>query len=334
MTYRCAISLGRETTYGTAVTTGREVAVMDEAFDWPDPDVDGEGFYSGAEGPLDTAICRPTTSGTGSLSLQPTSKGFGLLAEELMGAGASTLVSAGVYQQVFTFADVLPSVTVQKQVPQRDGTIVVQQHKGCVVTGFELGMDAKGILTLSLNYDVRDPSGTAAADALTKIVGTRFCFAGAASFTGTITAPTATALGVGSVPLEGVRSAKVTVDHKLDTDNPFHFGAAGLKDKPLPTGELRTIEVELTRELIDASFETAYRAGTNIGLVLTFESESLAAGKATVQIVLPALRAKGPLPKVSKEAVAVTPYKLVAYKTAAFAQRMWLVLRTSDAALA
>lgn len=334
MTYRCAISLGRESTYGSSVVTSREIAVIDEAFDWDDPEVDGEGFYSGTEGPSDTAICRPTIGGKGKLSFQPTSKGFGLLLEEMMGAAIhNQTVANGVYQTVATFADSLPSVTVQKQLPKRDGSIAVQQFKGCLVTGFEFSMDAKGILQVSVDYDVRDPSGTAAADALTRIAGARFCFAGAKSYTGTITAPLTTALATGSVELSGVRSVKVAVDHKLDTDSPYNLNGSGLKDKPLPS-DLRSIEVELTRELVDESMVTAWRNGTNVGLVLTFESESLGASNACLQIVLPSLRVKGPLPKVGKESVLTTPYKLVAYKSASFAQRMWAVLRTSDAALA
>lgn len=335
MSYRCAITLGRETTYGTAVTTSREMAVIDESFDANDPDVDGEGMYFGDEGPRDTGVVRPALGGTGSFSTQPTSKGFGLLGEELTGGTPThTLVSAGIYQTVLTFGDTMPSVTVQKQLPiARTASIAVQQHKGCVVTSFDFTMDAKGILNLAVNYDIRDPYATVAADALTKIIGTRFSFSGAKSFNGTITAPTATALGSGSTNLSGVRAVKVSVDHKLDTESPYNMNNGGLKDKPMPN-DLRSIEVELTREFIDETFETALRAGTTTGLVLTFEAESLGASNACLQIVLPCLRPKGPLPKVGKDMVLTTPYKLVAYKTAAFAQRAWIVLRTSDAALA
>ena len=335
MTYRCAISIGREAGYGTAVTTNRELAIIDEAFDVNDDDVDGEGYYSGDEGPRDTAVTRPVLGGSGSLSLQPTSKGTGLLLEEATGATAvHTLVSSGIYQSVFTHGDTPPSVTVQKQLPvARTGSVAVQRFKGCIVTGYEISMDAKGILTFNLNYDVRDPYGTAAADALTKVFGTRYIFASAKSFSGTIVAPTTTALATGSSALAGVRTFKVTVDHKLDTDSPYNMNNGGYKDRPMPN-DLRSIEVEITREFIDENFETALRAGTHMGLVFTFEAESLGASPAALQIVLPNLRPKGPLPKVGQDMILTTPYKLVAYKNASFAQRMWIVQRTSDAALA
>jgi hypothetical protein len=335
MTYRCAITIGRESTYGTAVVTNRELAVIGEGFEAADNDVDGEGFYAGDEGPRDTGVTRPVLGGSGSLSLQPTSKGLGLMVEEIMGAAAThTSVSAGIYQTLAVFGDTYPSITLQKQLPiARTGSLAVQQYKGCVVTGFDLTMDAKGVLQLAVNYDVRDPYGTASADALARVFGTRFSFAGAKSFSGTITAPTATALATGSTPLAGVRSFKVTVDHKLATDDPYNMNNGGLKDKPMPN-ELRTVEVELTRELVDESFETALRNGTSMGLVLTFEAESLGASNACLQVVLPSVRPKGPMPKVGQDMVLTTPYRLVAYKTAAFAQRMWLILRTSDVALA
>lgn len=333
MSYLCALQAGREASYGAGATTAREYPIIDEAFDFPDPDVDGEGWYSGAEGPLDTAITRPVLAGSGSLTIQPMSKGFGLLAEELMGAATHTLVSGTTYQTLLTFADTLPSAQWQKQLPERDGSTQVQDYVGCVVTSWDLTMESKGTLALAVNYDVRDPSGTGSADALVKITGTRFVFAGFSVQSGTITAPTTTTLGSGNAALAGVRGVKVTVDHKLDVDSPFNANNAGLKDQPMPS-DLRSIEVELTRELVDETLETAFRNGTNVGLVLNFEAESLSTGKATLQIVLPSLRAKGPLPKVGKERILTTPYRLVAYKNASFAQRMWMVLRTSDAALA
>ena len=123
MAYQCAISVGRESTYGTGVATGRALEFAEEDWQLIDEDVEGEGYRSGAILPRHDAVTRPVTGGTGSLRIQPTSKGLGLLLEELTGGTAtSNLVGGTTYQQVFTLDSAsLPSTTVQRQVPRRGG---------------------------------------------------------------------------------------------------------------------------------------------------------------------------------------------------------------------
>lgn len=328
MTYRCAISLGRESVYGTPVTTGRAYEFSDEGFDLGDLDVEGEGYRSGDDGAREADIIRPIVSAKGSLTLQPTSKGMGLLLEELLGTGVSTLVSTGLYQQNFSFADTPKSVTVQKQLPARDQSILVQQFKGAVVTDWTLSMDAKGVLKLAINYDCRDAVATGlSADSLVYTIGTRFSFAGASFASGTYTAPTTTTLPAAGTAYAGVRAWSIKVDNKLDTDSVYTGGNSGLKDLPMPS-DVREITMTADLELRDGTYQQAVRAGTASSFVATFTDGS------TGQLVvgIPKLRPKGPLPKADKGLIVVSSqWKAYLDGTNPL---LHLSTRTSDAALA
>lgn len=334
MAYLCAMSAGRESTYGTAVTTGRAYEFTEEDWQLIDEDVKAEGYRSGASVARSDAVVRPVTGATGSFTTQPTSRGMGLLLEECMGAGASTLVSGTTYQQVFTLGSAaLPAATWKRLVPTRAGVVTVQTFKGVVVTDFELKMDAKGVLTLSINRDAREFDAALSADALVYTIGQRFTFAGASFQTGTLTAPTTTALASATTSWAGIRSFGVKVDHKLDTDSVYTGNNAGKKDKPAPS-DLAEITVTIGKEHIDSDLITAYRAGTHVALVATFvTTESLSTGAPTLQVVLPSLRPKGPLPKTDKGIIA-TDLTFEAFDNGSAAQPIWIVTRTSDAALA
>lgn len=333
MTYRCALSFGREASYGTQVTTGRAKHFITEGFDIPDLDVESEAYVPGSDVASLSGVTRPTKTAIGAMEYQPTTRGEGRMFETLMGAGLSALVSGTTYQQVFTFADVMPSETVQKQLPRRDQSIGTQTYRGVVNTGFEIKMDAKGVLAISADFDAREGVIGQAADALVTVMGERFVFAGAYFYSTLTSAPTSTALAVLANPVAGVRSWSVKVDHKLDTDATYTGNNAGLKDRPMPS-DLREITMNASIEYQDDTFETAYLNGSALAFGARFQalSETLSTGVPTIDVILPCLRAKGPMPKADKGLI-VTDRTFKAYNNGTSAQRMWIVTRTADSAL-
>lgn len=331
MTYRCAIQFGREAGYGTPVVTNRNMCFISEGFDMADPDVESDAYCFGAVVPRLAGVTRPTITGGGPFEFQPTSKGMGRMFETLMGSAVSTLVSGSTYQNVFTFADIMPSETVQKQVARRDGTLGTQTYSGVVNTGFEMKMDAKGVLAISADFDARNVVLGNTPDALTTIQGERFTFAGGYFYSTMTTAPTANALAVLANPIAGVRAWSAKVDHKLDTDSPYNGNNGGLKDKPLPS-DLREIMMQASIEYADETFNTAYRNGTAMAFGARFQAEALSTGFATIDIVAPCVRAKGPLAKADKGLI-VTDTTFKVYDNGTAAQPFWIVTRTSDAAL-
>lgn len=333
MAYQCALSFGRESTYGTSVAVTRSYEFAEEDWQVIDEDVLGDGYRSAAEGPRYDAFVRPVTGGTGSMTLQPTSKGMGLLLEALTGSGTSTLVSGTTYQQGFYIDQTaLPSETVQKLVPMRDGTVGVQEFRGATATGWTLSLEPKGVLRLETQWDVREFAAGQNADALAYLAGKRFDFSGASFQTGTYTAPTTTALASGNAALTGVRGFSVAVDLKMDVDGVYTGNNAGKKDQPAAS-DLPEITVTITKEYQSDDLLDAYRAGTHMCFVATLTTpESLSTGSPTFQVSFPSLRPKGPLPKTDK-GIIVTDLTYVATWNGT-QHPMYLATRTADTALA
>ena len=133
----CQFGMKKEVTYGTAVVPDRFYMFTGSAHSDGKSVVQGVGLKPGARVAQSDRRTIPYRSAAGSLDLEVPSKGLGVLWEGCMGASTSTLVSAGLYQQVFSFADVMPSYTVQYGV--WDGSAVSPYtYAGCQVGSWAL----------------------------------------------------------------------------------------------------------------------------------------------------------------------------------------------------
>ena len=112
----CSIGLSKESTYGTAVTVARFLEFTDESLDYSKNVVQGEGLRVGSRVARSARRVVTTSDAGGDLSMECLSKGMGLVWEQCMGTGVSTLVSGSTYQQVFTLADTMPSATCTRRV--------------------------------------------------------------------------------------------------------------------------------------------------------------------------------------------------------------------------
>lgn len=329
----CSIGLGLQGTFGTNVTPTRWLEFSAESLDYRKGIVQGSGLRVGSRVARSGRRVVATMDGGGDISLDVLSKGMGLVWQACMGSGSSTLVSAGVYQQVFTFADTMPFVTVQKGLPRSSGTVDALTFGSSVVTGWELGMDKAGILKLKTTWDCRDLDTATAYAPPSYPAGTSnlFAFAGGAIHTGTLTAPTTTALAAGATPVANVTDFGITVSNGLATDR-FFLGGAGKKSAQLVQG-LRSIGGKLTVEYDSTIMRDALIADTPMSLVLTFTAGALAAGTETLQVVIPEIKLDGELPKANAGNLVAQGISFTGLDGLSAAQPMWLVARTADTAL-
>ncbi|MBK8399926.1 MAG: hypothetical protein IPL29_02295 [Propionivibrio sp.] len=114
----CSIGLGVESTYGTAVARTRWFEFLDESFNYVKSIKQGQGMRVGSRVARSGRRVVASAEGAGDLTVEAVTKGLGLLWQLAVGSGTSTLVSAGLYQQVFTLADVPSSATIQKGIPR------------------------------------------------------------------------------------------------------------------------------------------------------------------------------------------------------------------------
>ena len=299
-----------EATYGTPVAVSRfyEIASGD-GFEYRPNRVQGGGLRVGRLGPRRDRRVTPNLDAGGSINLEVLSVGFGLLFNLAMGGTpTNTVVSGATRQVVHTLGGPLKPFTGQLGVPrlQADGSTVVDPltAPGCVIPSFGLAMDTSDILKLKVDIDAREIlTGTALATATYPAGGSLFSFAGAALYSGTYTAPTATALASGSAQLANVASLSVDVARNADVGR-FLFGAAGKKSIPVPA------QAEVTGSMTVAYDSTAFRdahlADSDMSLVANFTAGPLSSGLETVQVVVPCIRLEGELPKPSGETPKMT----------------------------
>ena len=328
-----SLGFGLESTYGTGVTPVRWVEYSLQSMDFKPARKQSTGYRVGARVARSNRRVTVTSEGTGDISLDVLSKGLGLLWQCLMGAGSSTLVSTGVYQQVFTLGDTFQPFTLQAGVPRLnvDGSATIDPltYSGCVVPDFELtgGQDT---LKLKTSVDAQSVSTATAYAAPSFTTGaTPLHFAGASLYTGALTAPTATTLATGATPLANVKSWSVKVDHKPFGDR-YLFGGAGKKARPVPG--YRSISGKLEVEYSDTVFRDAFLADTDMSLLITYTGGALTTGLETFQVVIPDIRLDGQLPSGGGEIVKMS-CGFTGLDGLSAAQPLWLVARTSDAAL-
>lgn len=329
----CSLGFLKESVYGTAVTVSRWLEyASDPEFNYLPNRVQGAGQRAGQRVDRTNRRVTTTSEAGGSVEVEMLSKGLGTFLELCLGAGASTLVSGTTYQQVFTLSDTPPSATFQVGVVRDATTVAADTYLGCAVDSFEFTGDHGGILKLKATLDARavDTAIAYAAPSYPTASATNlFHFANAAIYSGALTAPTATALAAGATELGNVRSWSVAVARNLGKSTVF--GDQGKKRKVYPGKPGITGKLEV--EYVDATFRDAYLADTPMSLVVTYEAGALSSGKETIQIVIPELKFDGEMPKPNGAELVVSTMAFTGLDNATAAQPIWVVMRTSDAAL-
>lgn len=321
----CSVGLGVESVYGTAVARTRWFEFLDESFNFVKNVKQGVGLRVGSRVARSGRRVVASAEGSGDLTIEAVTKGLGLLWQLGLGSGTSTLVSAGLYQQVFTLGDVMPSATIQKGIPRADGTVDAYTFTGCMVESLTIDCPNADNVKVKTSWNAKDMTTATAYTAPSYATGPSvFTFAHGAVYSGALTAPTATALGSAATPVASIRSGSITIKHNLKTDR-YNCGGGGRKEKPF--AGIREISGSLVAEYADAAFRDAIVNDTSMTLVKTFT-----AGLDVLQIVIPDVRFDGDIVKASTD-LAMQDIKWTGLDGLTAAQPIWIVCRTADTAL-
>mgnify|MGYP003439831077 FL=1 len=321
----CSVGLGVESVYGTAVARTRWFEFLDESFNFVKNVKQGVGLRVGSRVARSGSRVVASAEGSGDLTIEAVTKGLGLLWQLGLGSGTSTLVSAGLYQQVFTLGDAMPSATIQKGIPRADGTVDAYTFTGCMVESLTIDCPNADNVKVKTSWNAKDMTTGTAYTAPSYATGPSvFTFAHGAVYSGALTAPTATALGSAATPVASIRSGSITIKHNLKTDR-YNCGGGGRKEKPF--AGIREISGSLVAEYADAAFRDAIVNDTSMTLVKTFT-----AGADVLQIVIPDVRFDGDIVKASTD-LAMQDIKWTGLDGLTAAQPIWIVCRTADTAL-
>lgn len=321
----CSVGLGVESVYGTAVARTRWFEFLDESFNFVKNVKQGVGLRVGSRVARSGRRVVASAEGSGDLTIEAVTKGLGLLWQLGLGSGTSTLVSAGLYQQVFTLGDAMPSATIQKGIPRADGTVDAYTFTGCMVESLTIDCPNADNVKVKTSWNAKDMTTATAYTAPSYATGPSvFTFAHGAVYSGALTAPTATALGSAATPVASIRSGSITIKHNLKTDR-YNCGGGGRKEKPF--AGIREISGSMVAEYADTAFRDAIVNDTSMTLVKTFT-----AGADVLQIVIPDVRFDGDIVKASTD-LAMQDIKWTGLDGLTAAQPIWIVCRTADTAL-
>lgn len=328
--YDASLNVATESTYGTYVAGTRAYEYVDEKLDFTPNKVQGKGLRAASRVARSGRRVITTRQGGGTVSMEATTKGLGILLSAGLGANAVTLVSGSTYQHNYTLGDTPASLSIQKAIPNTGGTLDTYSYLGCMVNSFTFSAPNDDIATFEFDFDARDLDVGQSFAALTYPTSPNlYQFAqSAATYSGTVTAPTTTALATGGTAANDIRDFEVTVNNNL-TDDRFNMGGAGLKSKP--TVGLREITGKFTAEYAATTYRGDYIADTERAIVVTLTStEALSTGFATLQVVLPAVKLNSAIPMANNGDLITVEHSFTVLDNLTATQPIWITLRSAD----
>jgi hypothetical protein len=234
------IGVAPETTMGTAATPTRFYEFNKEQLKLKQNTVQGSGIRAGLTELQASRRTATTREPSGNLDLNLPTKGAGFWLQQMLGSFSAAATQVGTtpaYQQIHVPGSLQGhTFTLQKGVPQSDGTVKPFTYVGCKVTDWTMACAMGGVLTLSLGIDAWDELSLATSPASPALAASsylagvsEFSFVGATLSTG---GTAATSSGLTTVTsgttLANVSAWQVKKTNPLKTDR-FFFGQGGRK---------------------------------------------------------------------------------------------------------
>lgn len=264
-----------ETTVGTAVTPDTGFEYNSEGLELTKNVVQGQGIRAGIMYNRARRRAYTTRTAGGPINLDVPSTGADLLFKQMFGAVSGTTT------KTYTPAALTgQSLTIQKGVPQTDGTVKPFTFSGCKFSAWTLACEVGGILTLDLTVDAWD------AVTSTSLVTASYTAADIFHFAeGTVK--------IGGATVANVRSFSTTTEIGMKTDRYF-FGSAGKKAEQTENDYRNTTGTMETEFVNQATIYDLFAADTQTSTELTFVTP----GGATLDLTIPAIHFDGETPKV------------------------------------
>ena len=239
------LSVVAESTYGTFVAPTTHLEFTKESLQLKKTTAQSAGIAAGRLLPLSSRRVVTQRQAAGSIDMEVTNKGMGVLLNTLMGSGGTPVQQAATaaYLQTHTLADTAgKSLTIQKGVPLTTGTVTDKTFVGCKIISAEFSCEVGGMLVATFEIDSKNCDETQTLAVASYASMAPFHFGQMAVKTGTYASETA---------LDGIRKMSLKIERPQAVDR-FYAGQAGLKKEPISNDQVK----------ITGSFETDYVATT------------------------------------------------------------------------
>ncbi|MGW6418846.1 phage tail tube protein [Streptomyces sp. NPDC055055] len=277
------VGIASEVSFGTFVAPTRFVEFTKESLVLKKTTAQSTGIAAGRLMALSSRRVVTQREVSGSLELEVTNKGMGVLFQALMGTTVTPVQQAvtTAYLQTHTLADTWgKSLTIQKGVPLTTGTVTDKSFLGCKVTSAEFSCEVGGMLTSTFEFDGRDCDETQTLAAASYSNMSPFHFGQLAVKSGSFGAETA---------LDGVRKISVKVERPQATDR-FYANSSALKAQPI-SNDLVKVTGSLEMDYVATTVDDLHTSDGATSLVVEFVGPLIASTYyETFRIKLPAIK--------------------------------------------
>ena len=277
------LGIAAETTYGTYVAPTKFIEFTKESLVLKKTTAQSAGIAAGRLVALSSRRVVTRKEVQGSIDLEVSNKGMGLLLQALMGTTVTPVQQATstAYLQTHTLADTAgKSLTIQKGVPLTTGTVTDKSFLGCKVTSAEFSCEVGGMLTATFEFDGKDcdEGQTLAVASYSNM--SPFHFGQMALKTGAFGAETA---------LDGIRKVSVKIERPQDVER-FYANQSALKKEPI-SNDLVKISGTLETDYVSTALDDLHTSDGATSLVWEFIGPIIASTFAeTFRITVPAIK--------------------------------------------
>ncbi|MGW3595011.1 phage tail tube protein [Streptomyces sp. NPDC005167] len=277
------VGIAAEVSYGTFLAPTKFIEFTKESLALKKTTAQSAGIAAGRLLPLSSRRVVTQRQASGSLEMEVTNKGMGILLQTLMGTTVTPVQQGAgpAYLQTHTLADVAgKSLVIQKGVPLTTGVVTDKTFVGCKITSAEFSCGVGEMLTASFEIDAKDCDEAQTMATASYPSMSPFHFGQMALKTGVFGTEAAR---------DGIRKASIKIERPQAVDR-FYAGQAGLKKEPISNDQVK-ITGSIEMDYVDTILDDLHTSDGATSLVLEFVGPLIAATFfETFRITLPAIR--------------------------------------------
>ncbi|MDG9717400.1 phage tail tube protein [Streptomyces sp. DH24] len=277
------LGIAAETTYGTFVAPSRFIEFTKESLALKKTTAQSAGIAAGRLMALSSRRVVTRREAGGSIDLEVTNKGMGLLLQALMGTSVTPVQQAttAAYLQTHTLASVAgKSLTIQKGVPLTTGAVTDKTFVGCKVVSGEFACGVGEMLTSTFEIDGRDCDETQTLAAASYANMSPFHFGQMAVKAGAFGTETA---------LDGIRKMSCKIERPQDVER-YYANQSALKKEPIENDQVK-VTGNLETDYVGTTLDDLHTSDGATSLVWEFVGPNIATTFfETFRITLPAVR--------------------------------------------
>ncbi|MFF3128507.1 phage tail tube protein [Streptomyces sp. NPDC057908] len=277
------IGIAAEATYGTFLAPTKFIEFTKESLQLKKTTAQSAGIAAGRLLPLSSRRVVTQRQASGSLDMEVTTKGMGVLLQTLMGTSVTPVKQAtsDAYLQTHVLADTAgKSLTVQKGVPLTTGVVTRKNFIGCKIVSAEFSCEVGGMLTASFEIDSKDCQETSVLAVATYPTMAPFHFGQMALKTGVFGA---------EVDRSGIRKVSIKFERGMATER-FYAGQSGTKAEPISNDQVK-VTGSIEMDYVDAILDDLHTSDAATSLVWAFTGAEIAPTyNESITFNLPAIR--------------------------------------------